>query len=223
MVKKCKKCNFEGEVCYFKEHKACLDGYLNICRNCFSNYRNKKSFPIFNKTCLNCDLEYPNTLFQKNSKTEDGFIDICMKCQKDPIVQEKLKQDKNYLHKIKIKTNGVYAQYIYQLSRNSRLKNFKNHIFRSAKLRALKKNMEFSLRLEDIIIPKYCPILKIELKCGVKGEYQHTPSLDRIDNTKGYIPENIQVISMKANSMKNSANEEELLLFAEWIKTFYKR
>ena len=42
-------------------------------------------------------------------------------------------------------------------------------------------------------------------------------SIDAIDPTKGYNPDNIQIISMKANAMKNSASKEELAKFAEWV------
>ena len=45
----------------------------------------------------------------------------------------------------------------------------------------------------------------------------YSPSLDRIDNTKGYVKGNIQVISKKANTMKNSATLQELQTFCKNI------
>ena len=82
-----------------------------------------------------------------------------------------------------------------------------------SKRRALLKNLDFNLEMSDIIIPKMCPILEVNLVIGTKGNYEFSPSLDRIDNTKGYIKGNVQVISKKANSMKNSASIEELKKF----------
>ena len=57
------------------------------------------------------------------------------------------------------------------------------------------------------------------------GEKPENHSLDRIDNSKGYIKGNVIVISRLANAMKNEANFEQLELFSENILkliNFYK-
>lgn len=43
------------------------------------------------------------------------------------------------------------------------------------------------------------------------------PSIDRIDNNKGYIKGNIIVMSRLANMMKNSANFNQLKMFSKNI------
>src|SRR5208337_5299728 len=68
----------------------------------------------------------------------------------------------------------------------------------TCKARAKKLGWEFNLEESDIIIPDVCPILKFSL--GRRGGTKDfSPSLDRIDNTKGYIKGNVQVISWRAN------------------------
>jgi hypothetical protein len=87
----------------------------------------------------------------------------------------------------------------------------------AARKRARDKGLDFNISKEDIIIPEMCPVLKIPFIFGTKGDYEQTPSLDRIDKDKGYIKGNVQIISKKANSMKNSGSKKELLLLANWI------
>lgn len=94
-----------------------------------------------------------------------------------------------------------------------------------AKRRAEQSGREFSIAVEDIIIPDICPILgiQINMNSGKSGAYKNSPSLDRIDNTKGYTKDNIQVISQLANAMKCHASVEELQMFANWINREFPR
>lgn len=88
-----------------------------------------------------------------------------------------------------------------------------------AKQRCKETGREFNILVSDIIIPDVCPILGIPLNMnsGKSGAYRNSPSLDRIDNSKGYTKDNIQVISQLANAMKCHASNEELLKFATYI------
>lgn len=91
------------------------------------------------------------------------------------------------------------------------------HMFTRAKDRAKKSNLEFNIEIKDIVIPDLCPYLNIPLFVGRGRQTDNSPSLDRIDSTKGYIKGNIQVISNKANAMKYSATLEELVKFARSV------
>lgn len=94
-----------------------------------------------------------------------------------------------------------------------------------AKQRALKTGREFSIDLKDIVIPDICPVLGIEINMnsGKSGAYRNSPSLDRIDNDKGYTKNNIQVISQLANAMKCHASIKELQKFADWVNHTFPR
>lgn len=86
----------------------------------------------------------------------------------------------------------------------------------SAKKRAKQFNLEFNIEIGDIIIPENCPYLNEKLtRIQGDGRQPYNPSLDRIDPTKGYVKGNIEVISNKANIMKNNASKDELITFSE--------
>lgn len=104
----------------------------------------------------------------------------------------------------------------------SREKHYETKLFVQVKSRAALKNIPFNLEESDIIIPEKCPYLEVPLtRTQGKGRVWTNASIDRIDPTKGYVKGNIQIISTKANVMKNSASQKELCIFAKNILKQY--
>ena len=90
----------------------------------------------------------------------------------------------------------------------------RKRLWKLARDRARKRGILFNLEVEDIIVPRLCPILKTRLI--LFGKRDDAPSIDKIINSKGYVRGNIKVISMKANRMKGAATirqMERILLY----------
>lgn len=92
--------------------------------------------------------------------------------------------------------------------------NIKHYLLKHAKARAVKKNLEFTLKDDDITLPPICPIMLVPFD---RNSRRYGYSLDRIDPTKGYTKDNVWVISQIANAMKWDSTAEERIKFAEWV------
>jgi len=144
------------------------------------------------------------------------------------------KQKNEYLKEWRKKNTEHIKEYIASKygswsarSRMYKERNPSKVLLNSARQRAKDKKFEFNIEVSDINIPITCPILNIPvLKVYTHGKKagptNNSPSLDRIDNTKGYIKGNVQVISHQANTMKANASPEELIKFAKWILKTYE-
>lgn len=149
----------------------------------------------FSSYCKSCDRERQNKIYAKN------------RCKYNEARRIKFKEDPNYREHVKLG------------KRISSRKNLEQKMIGRAKTRSIKKGYEFNITREDIVIPEYCPLLGLKLESGSKGKYSMSPSIDRIDPSKGYVKGNIWVISTKANTMKSDATQEQLITFAKNILT----
>ncbi len=84
-----------------------------------------------------------------------------------------------------------------------------------AKERASKFNIPFNLEVCDVTMNDRCPVFNTLFSIG---DYDNSPSLDRIIPELGYIRGNIIVISSKANRIKNNATWEDI----EKVALFFK-
>jgi len=96
----------------------------------------------------------------------------------------------------------------------------KHHMIGEAKRRAKKKGLACDLN-KELYFPKVCPILGIELKHGTDDWY-NSPNIDRIDNNKGYLMDNVIVVSALANSIKSAATPDQILAVAKFYKKLYE-
>lgn len=89
-------------------------------------------------------------------------------------------------------------------------------MWHNARSRAGAHGVPFTLKLEDVPpVPESCPVLGIPLKRNSKrGPSDSSPSLDRIVPERGYTPDNVRIISNKANRLRSDASAFELLRVA---------
>lgn len=150
------------------------------------------------KVCAKCGEEKPVGDFTKAVNRPDGRYPYCKKCR-----QEAYESNKDTL----LRKMRVYRESNPELT-----------LLQHAKKRAREKGIECSLTLQDITIPKVCPVLGIPLFIGTGKFGPNSPSLDRKDPEKGYVPGNVLVMSFRANLLKNNASVEELEKVVSWLR-----
>ena len=134
----------------------------------------------------------------------------CSKCDKEKSLKE--------FYKDKTRKGGFSYECKNCTIRRQKESNKKypeRHLLNVAKSRAKKYGIPFNITVEDIVISKVCPVFKKPFIYG-KRWHSFSISLDRIDNTKGYIKRNVVVISRRANTLKSNASKKELKALSDF-------
>jgi len=170
-----------------------------------------KLVPI-TKPCNRCLVDKPVSEFSKNSSSKDGLQYRCRAC------------DLAYQNERRAKNQDSLARY-HRDYQKERRKNFDYRLqmlVNASKQRARLHQREHSISVEDVkaIYPAdgKCPIFGVTLAFNKAGFRDDSPSIDRIDSSKGYTRDNIQVISWKANRIKGAASLEDLELLVAYLK-----
>jgi hypothetical protein len=96
----------------------------------------------------------------------------------------------------------------------------------SATRRALQEGYEFGLTVEWVaskLQKGTCEATGIPFDLSPSNETirnKYAPSLDRIDNTKGYTEDNVRLVVWMYNVAKNEYSHEDLLAFAKQLIAF---
>ena len=159
------------------------------------------------KVCNICKEHKPFSEFHKNRKAKDGRRNECSYCSL---------QYKNSICKFKrwftSKKAGVKAGYYLFTIEPTDIPGVK--IRETITIDRMGRKYK---SWEAIEYPKVCPVLGLELDWGMSGKQQpDSPSLDRIDSTKSYIPGNVMMMSTLANKMKSHATPEQLKQFSRY-------
>jgi len=153
--------------------------------------------------CTRCDLTKPDEEFSLSNGKRKKWCKSCL-AEK---AREYYKNTTTEQREKKRKRNQYY-----------RKSNRKKTMLALARQRANRKGIEFSINEMDINIPEYCPVLDIKLAHNAYILRGDSPTIDRIDPTLGYVPENCKVISWRANRIKSDATLEEIEAIIEYLE-----
>lgn len=188
-TKKCAHCGRQLSITEFHKKKGCKSGRRSDCRDC----RKKETRARY--------IQWRSKILAQNSayaKTPRGRI-VALKAKSK--YRNSHRAERNEKERLWRRTDTV------------------PWMLYSARQKAKRKGYVCDLEMDDLILPQTCPVLGIPLMIGNGKLCQNSPSLDRIDNTKGYVKGNVVIVSMRANAIKNDATVEEL----ERVFKFYKR
>jgi len=158
------------------------------------------------KTCTKCgETKSLDKFGNRTTNSKDGKKWRCKICDRDYIREYRASgRTKKYENTESCKESYRNASEKYRLNNPLAI------LLAAAKCRAKKKGLDFNIDKRDLIVPDLCPVLGIPLFIGKDKCSDNSPTLDRIDSSKGYVKGNIQVISHRANSIKRNATVEEL-------------
>lgn len=154
------------------------------------NYTSEEvaSWPEGTKRCFSCKEVLSFSEFHKEKKSIFGLNASCKKCRRT---------------KSKSHYEGQSIEY---------------RIYSRAKSRSAKNGRAFEISIDDIEVPEVCPILGIKLISGIDIFTDASPSIDRIDSTRGYVKGNIRIISNRANRIKSNATVEDLEKILQYMR-----
>lgn len=186
--------------------------------------------------CRKCKVELTeNNWSASRKKRQDYICSGCKTSEMKALRELKVEQEEWQQQKDR-KDNGQclmcgceYSEDAFYPSNKSRCKKccsthnssfyeIEQKLWYGARCRARKFNREFDIEVTDIVIPDKCPVLGLPM-ISTKGTTGDTsPTLDRIDSSKGYTKGNIAVISWRANRLKSNGTLEDFEKIVAWLK-----
>ena len=164
------------------------------------------------KTCNRCNEEKLLSEFSVNNKAKDRLQYRCRACD---VKYQAQRRDAN---------KDQFAEYSrkYQTDRRQDFEYRLRMLINASKQRSKLNGREHSITVDDVKalypVDGCCPIFGLKLEFNGAGFRDNSPSIDRIDSTKGYTRENIQVISWKANRIKGAASLQDLEMLVAYLK-----
>jgi hypothetical protein len=97
-----------------------------------------------------------------------------------------------------------------ELRRIWRSNNVIRALVNEARSRAKARGVEFSIAADDVPpMGTHCPLLGEPFSTREERRSRNSPSLDRIDPSKGYVKGNVWVVGYRANLIKNDGTADE--------------
>ena len=190
----CYVCKKAKPLEMFYREKCRKDGYGFLCRECAPAYRKNRYYKDI--------AERGQEIRERQHKTRKEWY---RRNREAALASHRL---------LRIKNGKKWDE----AARRKHMENPAVNMLANAKGRAKRYGLAFSLVLSDIVIPQVCPALGIPIIVSSGKCTANSPSLDRIDNSMGYVRGNVIVVSHRANTIKSDTSVDELRRVAEFYE-----
>ena len=238
LEKNCKKCNKKfisptGKS-NFCSHYCRTKGWSKICKNCKKHFLGSYESIFCSRICsgkFNVTEQ-----FSQRSKLSNNESKKCNKCKE----YKKYNEFREVTHKNARGWKDPSGRLRYSHCKNCESLDVQNRyrnkpwiqIYSSRKKHAKKNGIPFSITQNDLKklyenIPDRCPVLGEPFERSIVGgsnrKRTYSPSLDRIEPSKGYVPGNLLIISDLANRIKQDATVDQIEKVFKFYKKLYKK
>jgi len=179
------------------------------------------------KQCRKCKKTYPLNQFFKDAIKADGLRGCCKQCD----VAMTLKYCRTHKKKMRAAHRAWYAKNIdkcREQSRSARRKNRARWLLKNSRNRAKEKGLAFDLDKHWPELKKRIDVLRCELT-GLPLDLNairdwNSPSIDRIDCSRGYTYDNVRIVCFAMNCAMGTWGENKLkLVLNAWSDKCFKK
>jgi hypothetical protein len=164
-------------------------------------------------------LTIENIIFKKDKANHNRVFAICScYCGKNKTIRLDGVLEK------RVKSCGCWSTYVKRKKNpKTKINKPKNILKWSASNRSRVKDVPFDINITDYEIPKKCPVLGIKIFKKGKFKTDNSATLDRFIPSKGYVKDNVMVISDRANRLKRDMDLYELKILISYLKKLKKK
>ena len=179
---------------------------------------------IATKRCKRCGKEKPLTEF--HFRPEQGqYRAECKECyraamnaRRDPI--DNRRRVKAWVQANPEKRRAQYRRNYLATRRN--LRRAIGKTLTTTRSACKRRGIEVAIKADDVVAlyeaqNGCCALTGRPLQWGTKGVQRDTLSIDRIDQSRGYVLSNIRLVTYQANFARNRFSDEELLEFCKAV------
>lgn len=161
-------------------------------------------------TCTSCGVAKDAAQFFKQRTCKRGHMAECKSCS--------MARNRRWANENRERYRAINRV----ASARKRTKDPRTALFKGRRWDALKRGIPFEIEVDDLVWPEVCPVfgtpLTYNMGAGRFGGVPSAASLDRIDNTRGYVKGNVVIVSWRANHLKKDATPTELRKLADYYE-----
>lgn len=153
-----------------------------------------------NKVCITCGGEYPISEFRPQKETKDGYANQCRLCRNAHQREKRKKNGNVSTHKYEKTPKGfLMREYRNMQSRVTGIQKQKAHLYLGKELLPRDEFYKWAMFHVDFVL-----LYSRWISSGCDRKL--TPTVDRIDSSKGYTLDNMEWVTHSENSRRGSVS-----------------